>query len=90
MGIFTLKPGERLRFDYLNHRDVLEKRDAIFQGLDYGDNEWYPEPQWFMRCYDIDRDADRSFALSRIDGRAIIVVHLAMPKGAPPPWLETR
>jgi len=80
MGIWTFLPGQRLRFDYTNHRDVTERRDVIFKGLDYGDNEWYPERQWFVRCYDCDRDADRSFALSRIDGSAIEVVHLGLVK----------
>ncbi len=81
MGIAaTFLPGYRLRFSYRNHRDVVEDRDVIFKGLDYGDNEWYPERQWFLRCYDIARDADRSFALSRIDGDAIEIVHLGLTK----------
>ena len=67
-------PGQRLQFDYLNHRDVLEKREVIFRGLDYGDNEWYPERQWFLRCDDPSRGASRSFALARIDGDAIEIV----------------
>ena len=76
----TFMPGERLRFDYLNHRNVVERRDVIFKGLDFGDNEWYPERQWFLRCYDVAREADRSFALARIEGDAIEVVHLGLTK----------
>ena len=76
----TFLPGKRLRFDYLNHRDVLEHRDVIFRGLDFGTNEWYPEPQWFMRTYDCVRQADRSFALARIDGNAVETGHLGLLK----------
>lgn len=71
MGIHVFLPGERLRFDYLNHRGVLERRDVIFAGLDWGDNEWYPKRQWFMRCYDLVRTEARSFALALIDPDAI-------------------
>lgn len=74
MGVRVFLPGEVLEFDYLNHRGVVEKRRVIFKGLDHGDNEWYPERQWFMRTYDLAREADRSFALNRIDGDAIVVV----------------
>jgi predicted DNA-binding transcriptional regulator YafY len=68
----VLLPGTRINFEYFNHRNVVERRDVIFKGLDYGENEWYPEPQWFMRCYDMVRNADRSFALDRIDGFAVV------------------
>lgn len=80
MGIHVFLPGQRLRFSYRNHRDVVEQRDVIFKGLDYGDNEWYPERQWFMRTHDLVRDTDRSFALARIDGDAIEVVHLGLSR----------
>lgn len=71
MAISTFLPGERLKFDYVNYKGEAETRDVIFKGLDYGDNEWYPERQWFMRCHDVTRNADRSFALSKIDGHRI-------------------
>jgi predicted DNA-binding transcriptional regulator YafY len=74
MSIYTFTPGQRLQFDYLNHRDVLEHRDVVFKGLDYGVNEWYHEAQWFMRCYDPSRKGDRSFALERMDGTMIRTV----------------
>ena len=80
MAIRVFMAGERLRFDYLNHRDVLERRDVILKGLEWGDNERYPERQWFLRCYDIARDADRSFALARIDADAVEIVHLGLSK----------
>jgi predicted DNA-binding transcriptional regulator YafY len=74
MNVFL--PGQRLKFEYLNHRGATETRDVIFKGLDYGGNEWYPERQWFMRCWDVSRNADRSFALARINGDAVEVLPL--------------
>lgn len=78
MGVRTFMPGNRLKFDYVNYKGETEERDVIFKGLDYGDNEWYPERQWFMRCHDIARDADRSFALAKIDADKIEVIHLGL------------
>ena len=67
-------PGQVLKFDYTNYRSVTETRTVVFKGLDFGDNEWYPERQWFMRTYDTVREGDRSFALAKIDADKIEVV----------------
>jgi predicted DNA-binding transcriptional regulator YafY len=72
MKVFLL--GQRLRFSYTNHREETEVRTVQFEGLDYGDNEWYPDRQWFLRGFDESRNAHRSFALARIDGDEIEVV----------------
>lgn len=67
-------PGQKLRFEYTNHRNVTETREVVFKGLDYGDNEWYTERQWFLRCWDSSRQAYRSFALNRIDAERIEIL----------------
>lgn len=64
-------PGDKLQFEYTNYRGVTEVRTVVFKGLDFGDNEWYPERQWFMRCHCLDRDGARSFALAKIDAERI-------------------
>lgn len=74
MGMRVFMPGQKLQFDYVNHRGEAETRHVIFRGLDWGENEWYPEAQWFMRCTDLVRNADRSFALNRISGDLIVVL----------------
>jgi predicted DNA-binding transcriptional regulator YafY len=63
----TIRPGDRIRFPYTNHRGVTEERDVIVQSIQYGSNEHYPEPQWFLGCYDCSRKGYRSFAVNRID-----------------------
>jgi hypothetical protein len=63
----VLTPQTHINFIYTNHRGVREKREAIFLGVDYGSNSWYPEEQWFLRCKALDRDgAERSFAINNI------------------------
>lgn len=74
MNITDLKPGALLSFPYLNHENKETIRVVEYRGLQYGCNEWYPEPQWFMLTHDEDRDAPRSFALSRIDPLTIKVL----------------
>ena len=37
--------GDQLRFEYTNYREETSVRHVILLGLDYGENEWYPEPQ---------------------------------------------
>lgn len=61
--------GDQLSFDYTNYRGETSVRHVIFIGLDYGENKWYPEPQWFMRTWDCEKQAYRSFALNKIDVR---------------------
>ena len=66
--------GDQLRFEYTNYREETSVRHVIFLGLDYGENEWYPEPQWFMRVWDCEKQAYRSFALNKIDANKIEIV----------------
>jgi predicted DNA-binding transcriptional regulator YafY len=67
----VFRPGDILVFDYENYKGITSTRLVRFEALDYGDNDWYPERQWFMRCYDMDKKAARSFALAKINGDAI-------------------
>lgn len=68
-GMVTFKPGDRLEFTYDNHRGETRKRKVELIGVDYGCNEFYPSPQWFLRCYDREREGViRSFALAYIIG----------------------
>lgn len=62
----TFRPGKQARFEYTNHRGETETRNVIFESLDYGRNEWYPDYQWFLSGFCLDRQSRRSFALSKI------------------------
>lgn len=60
------KEGDRIDLDYRNHRGSLERRTLVFQQLEFGRNEYYPEEQFLLRCYCLDRKAERSFAVQNI------------------------
>lgn len=62
-------PHTKIEFTYTNHAGKTEHRMCEFLGIDYGSNDWYPEPQFFIRCKADDRDgAERSFAIAKIKG----------------------
>lgn len=70
----VFQAGCILQFEYTNYKGTTATRTVNFSGLDYGDNEWYPERQWFLRGWDRDKNAFRSFAIAKIDGDKIEVL----------------
>lgn len=74
MHMKVILPGTTVRFDYVNHRGVSENRTVVFRGLDFGSNEYYPEPQFLLRGWCLDRKAVRSFAIGRIDGEELEII----------------
>lgn len=71
--MFAYRLGSRLSFLYENYKGKTAERDVILLGLNYGSNEWYPEDQWFIHCWDNHKQACRSFALAKINPRGIIL-----------------
>jgi len=53
-------------FSYRNWRGEVSGRRVIHPMLHHGCTEWYPEPQWLLRAYDLDKGAERTFAVSNI------------------------
>ena len=51
---------------YLNHRGAITERNVVPIELWYGLSEWHDGEQWFMKAYDIDKHAEREFALMNI------------------------
>lgn len=64
--IFSFVVGELLEFDYTNYKGEFERRMATFKRLQYGSNDYHPEPCWLILCHDIKRNASRSFDVSKI------------------------
>lgn len=58
--------AEPLIFQYTNHRGVTATRKVHPLHRYIGTTEFYPEPQWLLRAYDLDRDAERVFALAKM------------------------
>ena len=56
--------GERsVRFFYTNYRGERSIRTAVPVILTWGQSQWHPRPQWLMTAFDMDKGAERTFAL---------------------------
>ncbi len=52
--------------DYTNHRGQRRKRRVHPLDLVFGANEWHADEQWQLLAHDIEKDADRYFAMANI------------------------
>lgn len=60
----ALDPKTIVQFVYTNHRGETEVRHIVPIRIRFAASEWHPQEQWLMDAFDLDRDAERSFALS--------------------------
>ena len=53
---------------YTNHRDETEWRRIApkTRSIRFGSTRWHTDPQWLIDVIDLDKDADRTFALRDI------------------------
>ena len=60
-----------LRMIYCKNRDQIdeltEERHVIPVTVFFGYADWHPEPQWFLKAWDLDRQAERDFPLRECD-----------------------
>lgn len=50
-------------FTYRNHRGEVARRRVLPTSIRFAATEWHPEPQWLMDAWDLDRQAERAFAM---------------------------
>lgn len=50
-----------VEFEYRNHVDNYELRRVVPVSLSWGTTEFYPEPTWLLRAWDIERTDWRVF-----------------------------
>jgi predicted DNA-binding transcriptional regulator YafY len=51
---------------YINHRSVRSFRRVEPLRLWFGSVKWHPGPQWIMEAFDLEKQANRSFAMNGI------------------------
>jgi predicted DNA-binding transcriptional regulator YafY len=56
-------PGQTIVFRYRNWKGDVSDRTARVISLTYGATEWHREPQWLLKAFDIEKNAERLFAL---------------------------
>ena len=57
---------QKVKFTYTNWKGETKQRQAIFYGFFLGSNEWHPDQQWLVVGYDLEKKAERTFALNDI------------------------
>ena len=58
--------NETLRFKYKNWQGVKGIRNVKPTKIWYGETEFHKGKQWFLKAQDLDRNAERDFALKDI------------------------
>lgn len=51
---------------YTNHRGETATRRILPHRIRFDSTEWHPERQWLLDAFDLDRQAERSFAMQDI------------------------
>lgn len=51
---------------YTNYKEKTNQRSIIPKKIIFSSNEWHKEQQWFLIAYDIEKKADRTFAMKNI------------------------
>lgn len=60
------EPDRAIRIVYTNYRGETAQREVVPQRVWFGATEWHPEEQWLLDAIDIEKGAERSFALRDI------------------------
>ena len=55
-----------LNFEYKNWKNETKIRVVIPESIWYGSTEFHKEEQWFLKAFDIEKSADRDFAVKDI------------------------
>ncbi|MBL8179991.1 MAG: hypothetical protein JNL64_00085 [Blastocatellia bacterium] len=55
-----------VRILYTNYRGETAVREVIPKHLWFGETEWHSERQWLLSAYDLEKRADRDFAVKDI------------------------
>jgi len=53
-----------LKFVYKNYKKQFSVRNVIPIRVYWGSTEFHTEEQWLMECFDIDKEANMTFAIN--------------------------
>lgn len=63
---YPIEEEKIVKILYTNYRNETKIRTIIPSKLWYGSTKWHPENQWLLNAYDVDKQADRSFAMKDV------------------------
>ena len=59
-------PKEAVSILYTNHRNETSIRRIVPERIWFGKTEWHLEEQWILFAFDIEKGAERGFALKDV------------------------
>jgi predicted DNA-binding transcriptional regulator YafY len=62
----SIDPEKIVTIRYTNYRGETGVRRVLPIEIRFISTEWHPQPQWIMEAYDVEKGAQRSFALKDI------------------------
>ena len=60
-----------MRLVYKNHRGKVGARHIVPRYISFGTTDHHRTPQWLLNCYDLEKEAERTYALADCDFRAM-------------------
>lgn len=57
---------DEVRFEYKNHAGKIATRRVMPLEIWFGSTQFHPKEQWMLKAYDLDKEADRDFAIADI------------------------
>lgn len=58
--------NQKVKILYKNWKGVTSYRNIVPKSVEFKSTEWHPEEQWILNAFDIDKQADRAFAVKDI------------------------
>ena len=62
----NLEEKQKIKILYTNWKGKTSYRNIIPKSIEFKSTEWHKEEQWILNAFDIDKNADRGFALKDI------------------------
>lgn len=59
---------DEVRFEYKNHAGKIGTRRVLPLEIWFGSTAFHPKEQWLLKAFDLDKEADRDFAIQDING----------------------
>lgn len=60
------KSKKIVKIEYTNWKGKKSLRNILPKKIWFGKTEWHKEEQWLLTAYDLDKKADRDFAMKDI------------------------
>jgi len=62
----SFDPKHAVSIVYTNYKGQTALRQVVPKRIWFGKTDWHPEEQWLLDAFDIEKGADRSFAVKDI------------------------